>query len=163
MSYPSRFFVALWLVIAMSPIPALAQETPDPMAVRAAIDSGNAAYIKAYAHEDAAALAQVYDPDGARLNSNGLMARGREAIAASVGAFLKRVGPVRVRLETVDMWVTGDHAYETGIWTYTYTPPDAAERTIGGRYVTVWRQHSDGRWRILADLGVPGTSLPSQN
>ena len=157
MSHPRRIFSALGLVLGMFPIPAVAQD------VQAAIDSGNAAYIAAYAQEDATALAQVYDPDGARLSDNGGTARGREAIAASVGAFLSRVGPVQVRLETVDLWVIGNQAYETGIWSYTYTPPGATARTIGGRYVTVWRQQSDGGWRILADLGVPGTSLPSPN
>lgn len=132
----------------------------DQAAVRAAIDSGNAEYIAAYAAADAKALARVYDPDGARLSDNGTMARGREAIAASVGRFLGRVGPVRVRLETVDHWVVKDQAYETGIWSYTYASRGESERTVGGRYVTVWRQQPDGGWRILADLGVPGTTLP---
>lgn len=152
-------------LLATSPLSALAAQVPtvsgpDPAAVRAAVDSGYAAYIAANASADARALALVYDTGGVRLNSNGAMARGRDSIAASVGRFFQRVGPVRVRIEVVDLWVVGDVAYETGIWSYRYTPPGATERRIGGRYVTAWRRQPDGHWRILADLGVPGTALP---
>lgn len=139
----------------------LAAQNPSGVAaVRAAIDAGNAEYVAAYANADANALARVYDPRGARLSGNGRVAQGREAIANSVRSFVERVGPIHVRLQTVDVWLVDDHAYETGIWSYTYTPPGEAERTIGGRYVTVWRRQPEGGWRMLADLGVPGTKLP---
>ena len=157
-----RLTIALSVVLSIFSVVAEAQEGSERSEVRAAIDDGNASYIAAYAQSDAAALAKVYDPDGSRLNDNGRMDRGRDAIAASVGEFLSRVGPVRVRLETVDMWIVGDQAYETGIWSYTFTPPGEDERTLGGRYVTVWRQQTDGDWKILADLGVPGTTLPAE-
>lgn len=163
MNHAGRICSVLGLVLGLYPVSGLAQDAPDLAEVRAAIDSGNSAYVAAYAHVDATALARVYDTEGARLSDNGRTVRGREAIAASVGAFLSQVGPVHVRLETVDVWVIEDQAYETGIWSYTYTPAGATKRTIGGRYVTVWRQQSDGGWRILADLGVPGTSLPDRN
>ncbi len=58
----------------------VAQDPAGPAEVRAAIDSGNAAYIAAYASADADALARVYDPDGARLSSNGRTERGHEAM-----------------------------------------------------------------------------------
>ena len=66
------------------------------------------------------------------------------------------VGPVQVTIETVDLWVVEDLAYETGKWSYTFTSPDAERRTIGGRYVTVWKRQAEGSWKILGDLGVPG-------
>lgn len=131
-----------------------AQVNPD---VREAIDRGNARYIAAYANADSKALAMVYDLAGARLNANGSVTLGRDSIALNVGAFLDRVGPVTVTLETTAVWVAGDLAYESGIWAYSYTPSDGRDRNVGGRYVTIWRRQSDGDWRILADMSVPGT------
>ncbi len=126
---------------------------------RAAIDSMNALYIAAYAAADGHALAGVYDANGARLASNGQYSRGTEAIAAAVGEFVGRVGPVAVTLETADLWLLDDRAYETGEWSYTFTSEGEAKRTIGGRYVTIWQRQPDGDWKIWADMGVPGTSL----
>ncbi len=160
LSSQTLFGSGLLVLLAVTQLPA--QSEADIDRVRAAVDSGNAAYIAAYANQDAAALSLVYDPNGARLNSRGRMDRGRAAISASVGAFLERVGPVRVELGTVELWVVGSQAYETGIWSYSYRPADQAERTIGGRYVTIWRRQDDGGWRILADMGVPGTTLPGE-
>ncbi len=129
-----------------------------PKEVRGAIDGGNAQYIAAFANADARALAGVYDRNGARLSPNGAVTRGQEAIAREVAAFLDRAGPVTVTIETVDLWVVDDVAYETGLWSYTFTPQGEEERTVGGRYVTIWKQQASGGWKILADMGVPGTS-----
>jgi uncharacterized protein (TIGR02246 family) len=127
--------------------------------VRAAIDSGNAEYIAAFAKSDAAGVASVYAPDGARLGPGGQAIVGTAQITEDVRAFLSRTGPIRVGLETVDLWVVGQAAYETGKWSYTFTPQRDPTRTItiGGRYVTIWHQQRDNRWRIAADVGVPGT------
>ncbi len=142
-------------LLCASTAPGVAQTTDD---VRAAIDRGNAQYMAAFANADATALAGVYDVDGTRLNSNGRMARGHRAIAEDVASFLERAGPVVAVLKTVDLWVHGDLAYETGIRSYTYAPTGENERRIDGRYVTTWKRQRDGGWKMYADMGVPGTS-----
>jgi uncharacterized protein (TIGR02246 family) len=126
-------------------------------AVRRGIEAGNAAYIAAFKKADAEALAEVYDSHGARLTEGGVVAHGRSAIAADVGRFLSQVGPVRVTLETKDVWLVDDIAYETGLWSYAFLPRGTTEQRIVGRYVTVWRRQRDGGWKIWADMGVPGT------
>ena len=123
--------------------------------VRAAVDKGNAQYIAAFANADAEALAAVYDADGTRLHGNGALTRGKDAIAAEVKQFLAQVGVVAVTIETVNLWVVDDRAYETGKWTYTFTPPEKDKQTLAGRYVTVWKEQADGGWKIVADMSVP--------
>ena len=140
-----------------APVSAQTSRAPDISKVRSAIDAGNQAYIAAFRQADAKALAQVYDPKGARLNEGGAMARGRSAIIEDVGNFVHRVGPVRVTLETKEVWLMDENAYETGLWSYTFQPAGKAEQHIGGHYVTVWRRRPDGGWKIWADMGVPGT------
>ena len=122
--------------------------------VRKAIEAGNAQYIKAFASADAGGVAAVYDEDGARLNPKGKVIRGRKAIKENLDKFIKDVGPVTVTLETSDLWLIDDTAFETGKWSYTFTPPGRQQKTIGGRYVTQWRRQKDGAWKILLDLGL---------
>jgi ketosteroid isomerase-like protein len=86
-----------------------------------------------------------------------VLVRGRDAIAEDVGEFVRKVGPVRVTLETKEVWLMDDNAYETGIWSYTFQPKGQREQHIHGHYVTVWQRQRDGGWKILADMGIPGT------
>ena len=139
--------------------PAVAQTSPsaEKASVQRAIDAGNAAYIAAFKQADAKALSQVYDAQGSRLNEGGVVVRGRAAIVNDVGDFVTQVGPVRVTLESKELWLIDNHAYETGIWSYSFQPQGKAEQHIGGHYVTVWKKQSDGGWKIWADMGVPGT------
>jgi uncharacterized protein (TIGR02246 family) len=153
-------FMRATLLLLLGIAPPLAGQTARPAelaAVRRAIDSGNAAYVAAFRRADAEALAQVYDPEGARLNEGGAVIRGRKAIRADVARFLDRVGPVRVGIETAEVWLVDDMAYESGAWSYAFQPRGKPEQRIGGRYVTLWKRQADGGWRIWTDMGVPGT------
>jgi uncharacterized protein (TIGR02246 family) len=149
---------AIPLLLLASATGLAAQTTaPGDASARKGIEAGNAAYIVAFKRADANALAQVYDPDGARLNEGGTVVRVRRAIADDVGKFVGKVGPVRVTLETKEVWLIDTNAYETGIWSYVFQPKGQAEQRIGGHYVTVWKRQPDGSWKIWADMGVPGT------
>jgi uncharacterized protein (TIGR02246 family) len=148
------------LALAVVAAPVAAQTARGGAAVaaaRRAIDAGNRQYREAFLAMDAQRLAEVYDVRGARLGEGGQVLRGREAISADVGALVARVGPVRVGIETAEVWLMDDTAYETGTWSYTFTPKGKSEQRIGGRYVTLWRRQPDGGWKIWADIGVPGT------
>jgi hypothetical protein len=83
-------------------------------AVRAAIDSGNAQYIRGFAAADAGQVAAVYAPDGGRLGDGGHVARGTAAIRADIDQLLHQVGPITVTLTTTGLWVIDDRAYESG-------------------------------------------------
>jgi uncharacterized protein (TIGR02246 family) len=148
------------LLLLLACAPPLAGQTAPPAelaAARKAIEAGNVAYKAAFLASDAEALARVYDAGGARLNEGGKVIRGRQAIASEVARFLAEVGAVRVGIETAEVWLVDDVAYETGAWSYAFHPKGKAEQRIGGRYVTLWKRQADGGWRIWADMGVPGT------
>jgi ketosteroid isomerase-like protein len=149
--------IPLLLLAVAAPLAAQTVQPADVALARRGIEAGNAAYIAAFKRADGTALSQVYDPKGARLNEGGIVVRGRKAIADDVGKFVARAGPVRVTLETKDLWLVGDTAYETGVWSYTFQPRGHAEQRIGGHYVTLWKRQPDGGWKIWADMGVPGT------
>lgn len=155
-----KAYLTIVALLSLLPLGAGAQSESSAggPSVRAAIDAGNAAYIAAFAKGDSEALARVYDPNGTRLVANGNTVRGRTAIADQVRRILEQSGPIEVTIDTVELWVVDDLAYETGKWTYSFTPPGQSKQTIGGRYVTIWKRQPDGGWKIFADMGVPGTS-----
>jgi uncharacterized protein (TIGR02246 family) len=149
--------IPLLLLTIAAPLAAQTAQPGDVASATRGIQAGNAAYIAAFKRADANALSQVYDQEGARLNEGGVVLRGRKAIADDVGKFVEKVGPVRVTLDTKDLWLVGDTAYETGVWSYSFQPKGKAEQRIGGHYVTLWKRQPDGGWKIWADMGVPGT------
>jgi uncharacterized protein (TIGR02246 family) len=149
-------FAALLIFAGVVRAQAPAQSSVTDPAIRQAIDAGNAKYIDAFAKSDAGALAGLYDESGSRFSPKGVVVRGRPAIAESVAGFMKSVtGPIKVSIETQDLWVVDDVAYETGKYTYTFTPPGKSETQTGGHYVTIWKRQADGGWKIIADMGVP--------
>lgn len=128
---------------------------PDAEApIRREIERQYAQYIKAFGEADAASVANLYDENGARL-SKGSKILGREAIRADLESWLKKVGPVQVTVDIAALWVVDDVVYETGKWSYTYKPPGQDERTIGGRYFTIWKRQKDKSWKMSIDSGLP--------
>ena len=92
------------LLAATSHLSAQTSPSPAVAAAKRGIAAGNAAYIAAFKKADAKALSQVYDPEGARLNEGGQVVQGRDAISDDVGKFVSKVGPVRVTLESKEVW-----------------------------------------------------------
>jgi uncharacterized protein (TIGR02246 family) len=152
----SLFFVSLFVFAGLARAQAPAQSSVTDPEVRKAIDAGNAKYIDAFSRSDAGALSGLYDETGSRFSPKGVVVRGRPAIAQSVAEFMKSVtGPIKVSIETQDLWAVDDLVYETGKYTYTFTPPGKSETQTGGHYVTIWKRQSDGGWKIIVDMGVP--------
>ena len=154
-----RLSLSIAAVVALAS-PAIAQRSsasaPSVADVRASIAKAYERYIAAFAAADAVGVASVYDAEhGARLGDGGAVVQGREAIAADLARFIALTGPVAVSLHTSDVWLLDDRAYESGAWSYRFTPKGKTERTIGGRYVTVWLHEPDGSWKMGADLSVP--------
>jgi uncharacterized protein (TIGR02246 family) len=148
-----KTLLRLVLVVLSGVHPGFSQDASTE--IRKAIDAGNAKYIQAFSIHDANALASVYDKDGARLGAKGTYARGREAIAKQINEFMKSVtGPIKVTIDTRDLWLIDDLAYETGKYTYTFRVIGKEESHVGGHYVTVWKRQVDGGWKIAADMGV---------
>jgi uncharacterized protein (TIGR02246 family) len=154
----SFFFAFLFVFAGLVHAQAPAQSSVTDPEIRKAIDAGNAQYIDAFARSDAGALSGLYDESGSRFSPKGVVVRGRPAIAQSVAEFMKSVtGPIKVSIETQDLWAVDDLVYETGKYTYTFTPPGKSETQTGGHYVTIWKRQADGGWKIIVDMGVPNS------
>ncbi|HMF56340.1 MAG TPA: SgcJ/EcaC family oxidoreductase [Pyrinomonadaceae bacterium] len=123
--------------------------------VRRAIDSGNRQWIEGWRKGDAAMVAAIFADDGVQLSSNGKVFKGRQQIMERQRAAMQSVDPgVKVTVTTVNVWLDGDTAYETGKYKYEYTEKGKAA-TDEGRYVTVWKRQRDGSWKLSMDMAVP--------
>lgn len=61
---------------------------------------------------------------------------------------------VKVTVTTVNVWLDGDTAYETGKYLYEYMEKGTPGKDEG-RYVTIWKRQKDGSWKLTMDMGVP--------
>jgi uncharacterized protein (TIGR02246 family) len=122
---------------------------------RKAIDKGNAQWIDAWDKADASLIAGLFATDGVLLGRNGKSFKGPNQILERMKTVMNAAGKgVKATVTTVDLWLDGEIAYETG--KYSYTSQEKGQPvTDEGRYVTIWRWQSDGSWKIVADMGVP--------
>jgi uncharacterized protein (TIGR02246 family) len=154
---------AIFLLIATS-FSVLAEqekksESPTPSGAlteaRKAIDKGNAQWIEAWDRADASLIAGLFAADGVLLGRNGKSFKGPNQILERMKTVMEAAGKgVKATVTTVDLWLDGDIAYETG--KYSYTSVEKGQPvTDEGRYVTIWRRQSDSPWKIIMDMGVP--------
>jgi uncharacterized protein (TIGR02246 family) len=123
--------------------------------VRRAIDKGNAQWVEGWEKGDAAVLAAIFADDGVQLAGSGKVFKGPQQIFERQKAAMQSVDPgVKVTLTTVNVWLDGDTAYETG--KYKYESKEKGKPTTDeGWYVTIWKRQKDGSWKLSMDMGVP--------
>ncbi|HSS79492.1 MAG TPA: SgcJ/EcaC family oxidoreductase [Thermoanaerobaculia bacterium] len=123
--------------------------------VRRAIDKGNAQWSEGWAKGDAAMVAAIFADDGVQLAGSGKLIKGRQQIMERQKAAMQGSDPgVKVTVTTVNVWLDGDVAYETGKYKYEYTEKGKPGKDEG-RYVTIWKRQKDGSWKLTMDMGVP--------
>ncbi len=91
-------------------------------------------------------MASLYTTDAIALPPDGPIVRGRENIKRLWGSALEESGLKSVKLETVDLQLAGDHAYEVGEGTLDFPAGPSAVK-----FVIVWKK-VDGQWRVHRDI-----------
>ena len=148
--------LVLACLILGAPSVARAAAATDSAAVRTAIDAGNAAFLRAWQTGDADLFASLFAPDGALLRPGGGLTVGRENIRARMKDVFSRVRMTYGTITTVDVFVIGNTAYETGIWNFTIGPlGSTTAEPDSGNYVEVWTKSKAGAWKMWRDIGVP--------
>lgn len=148
---------ASWLVVRAEQDNKPESATPSAVLAEArqAIDKGNAQWVEAWDKADASLISGLFAPDGVLLGRNGKLFKGPKQIFERMKTVMEAAGKgVKATVTTVDLWLDGDTAYETG--KYGYTSQEKGQPvTDEGRYVTIWKRQTDGSWKIIMDMGVP--------
>ena len=152
----SVFFslLAFSVVFSCAPPPSQPESAPpevDPAEVRAAIDEGNAKFEEAVQNQDAAALAALYMANAVLLPPGGEIVRGRTDAEELWGAVMSGMGLKAVDLQTVELEISGDTAFEVGEAILTLEPEGGESATQFSKYVVVWKKE-DGAWKLHWDI-----------
>jgi len=108
-----------------------------------------------------AAARSVRDAFLTWLDSDALVMRPR---ATPARAFYAGRPPSAARLAWEPAFAavsrSGELGYTTGPWTFRAAPRDTV--AAWGDYVSIWRRHDDGVWRVAIDLGVSHPRPPEE-
>jgi uncharacterized protein (TIGR02246 family) len=128
----------------------------DPAAARAAIERIRDTWRSAAERDDAGAVAGLYTDDAIFVGTETPEVRGRAAIQERFGEQF----PMSTvsRIESSDLTVSGDMAYDYGEFTQQVTPPNAPGQTINGHYLVVLRRQGDGSWKIVKHVSTTPTT-----
>lgn len=92
----------------------------------------------------------TYNPPGAPL------AAGKDAIR-KIWTNIVAIPGVNLRWESskVEVARSGDLAYDTGAYTLTKNDASGKPVTTKGKYVVVWKNQADGKWKVIEDIDNP--------
>lgn len=128
----------------------------DSISVRRQVDDGNAIFVRAWQTGDAALFASCFAEDGATLHPGGHPIVGKDKILNRMKSVFSKVRMTEGTITTVDLFVLGDIAYETGKWRFAIGPVGESAAPDSGYYVEVWKRVGKGKWKMWRDIGVPG-------
>lgn len=156
LSARSRVLCVLTVVVALFAGCAPAAKQESATEVRSEIEASNKQFMDAFARRDAAAIGLLYAEDGQVLPPGAPPLDGREAIVTMWQSVLA-LPFASVTLQTNDVGVDEDTAWETGRYTMTGNDGKTAET---GKYIVVWK-HGEAGWKIYRDIwnsNTPATS-----
>lgn len=113
---------------------------------QADIAAVNRQFEAAARNGDLERLAALYTRDAMAIPPDGQVVKGRDNIKQMWGTIAQQIGLKDVRLDTLDLEVAGETAYEVG---------EAVLTVASGRavvnFVVVWKK-VDGQWRLHRDI-----------
>lgn len=127
------------------------KEEMDIAQVRQTIEEANVKFGTIVQQGDAEALAALYTEDATALPPDGEMIQGRQAIEALWNGVFQ-MGMKEVVLTTVDVFGTGDLAYEIGWADLKFQPEGQEPISQKAKYVVVWKKSADGTWKLHVDI-----------
>jgi ketosteroid isomerase-like protein len=91
------------------------------------------------------------------------VSRGREAVMRSwLPFFTDRSLFLKWTPLEIEVASSGDLGYSIGEYERIGKDSSGKPATATGNYVSIWRKQRDGKWRIVLDIGSPGTALPKK-
>jgi uncharacterized protein (TIGR02246 family) len=154
----SFIFVFLFCFILLCCVPPQREEM-DVEKVRMAIEEANLKFGEFVRQGDAVALAALYTDDATILPPDIDMIQGRQGIEAFWSQGFQ-MGIKDAVLTIVDVFGSGDLAYEIGKATITIQPEGQEPVEQKAKYLVIWKQTPDGSWKLHLDIW--NSNMPAQ-
>jgi ketosteroid isomerase-like protein len=88
------------------------------------------------------------------------MSRGKAAVSkAWLPLFTDRSLFLKWHPTQVEVSSSGDLGYSIGEYERIGKDASGSPATATGNYVSIWRRQPDGRWKVVLDIGTPGTPV----
>jgi len=126
------------------------EEKTQVESIKDAIASAIRTFADAFGRGDAAAVARWYTSDATLLPPDHQLMKGRDAIETFWQGAMN-MGVREAALETLEVEVRDDLAYEVGRFRMTVEPQGGEAAKIAGKYVVVWKLEG-GSWRMHVDI-----------
>jgi ketosteroid isomerase-like protein len=134
---------------------------PDVESAKRAIRIADLELAKAVADRSLQSFLALVDDDAMFFGKD--VARGREAVSkAWLPLFTDRSLFLKWRPTQVEVSSTGDLGYSIGDYERMSKDAQGNPATATGNYVSIWRRKPDGKWKIVLDIGTPGTPTAKQ-
>jgi uncharacterized protein (TIGR02246 family) len=116
-----------------------------------AIRSTNERWLRLIKEGDAAAVAQLYAPDGAIMPPGAPKAEGTASIEKVWSGLMATPGfELTFRADDITVASGGDMALDRGTYRLSMSGPQGPTQDVG-KYVVVWRK-VEGTWKVAADI-----------
>ncbi len=123
--------------------------------VVAAIDSGNARWMRGALTADVDTMLAVYDADPRSLSSSGSVTIGRDTLRVGMERFYGNYEVLDVFVETHHVWLEDNNAWEKGIYGMTLVTPEGDTASFQEQYLARWQHQPDGSWKTHMTMTFP--------
>ncbi len=129
------------------------QQQPDTRAAdERAIREADSAWSAASAAKDIDHWLSYLAPDALIFPPNSPIITGLEAIRNLVVQGFASPGNMNSKTDKVEVSRGGDLGYAYGAYEYTFKYANGKPVTDHGKFLTVWKKQSDGKWKAVADM-----------
>ncbi|MDX6497448.1 MAG: hypothetical protein QOG23_708 [Blastocatellia bacterium] len=121
-----------------------------------AVDRVAQAILDALEAKDPAKYNSYYAPDAVIATAGRPAAKDERAVSKAIrDDVLDPNFKLNLSNEKTEIAGSGDLAYRRGSFTITFTNPQTKQaENSAGTYLTVFRKHANGSWKVVEDFGV---------
>jgi uncharacterized protein (TIGR02246 family) len=121
-----------------------------------AVDRVAQAILDALEAKDPAKYNSYYAPDAVIATAGRPAAKDERAVSKAIrDDVLDPNFKLNLSNEKTEVAGSGDLAYRRGSFTITFTNPQTKQaENSAGTYLTVFRKHANGSWKVVEDFGV---------
>jgi uncharacterized protein (TIGR02246 family) len=121
-----------------------------------AVDRVAQAILEALEAKDPAKYNSYYAPDAVIATAGRPAAKDERAVSRAIrDDVLDPNFKLSLSNEKTEVAGSGDLAYRRGSFTITFTNPQTKQaENSAGTYLTVFRKHANGSWKVVEDFGV---------
>jgi len=155
---PKRTLRSQWATLLLLLAMAGCRSDSGPSADKQVLIRADQEFARTVGEEGAEAWAGFFAEDGMMLPDGAPPLVGREKILQAMTPFFANsANALQWEPESAEIAASGELGFTVGRYTAVSAGADGQPVESHGSYVTIWRKQSDGRWKVVVDIGNPNS------